>query len=181
MAPICLMDFTPSTSRSTSPALGSGLVAMRKLSSASGTEDEDRVQRAELLQYPLAFLDASDTVEKQARSRKLEIDGPLGQRSPNELVRAFAPQIEVGEDFLYFEPCRICELSLRNVAELSEYFGERITRRHARLGDLHLVLTEFAFFDQDGGELILRIVRCGEKDLTVAKIDRFLEGCTTRA
>lgn len=43
-APICLMDCTPSTKRSTSPALGSGVVLARKLSSpgvAESTESKE--------------------------------------------------------------------------------------------------------------------------------------------
>ncbi len=132
---------------------------------------EHHSEAFEVPEHEAAVGQAGDCGENELFGRELEIDGALGQDSVFELEAARGVGDDVGENPLDLDPRRIGQLALVDVTALGQHLGQRVAGPHLGVDVVELLLIDLPALDEDGPELILRVVRGTEENAAAPEVE----------
>ena len=156
-------------------AAGLGLqLAQRRRLVPSGSEHHLEV--AEVAQDEGPVGDAPHRGEQHLLGRELEVDRALGKHAVLELEAARGIGDHVGEDPLHLGPGRLRQLALVDEAGVGKHLGQRVSGTDLGVDVLELLGSDLAGLDEDGPELVTRVVRGSKEDTSTPEIEGLLVG-----
>jgi hypothetical protein len=139
-----------------------------------GARDEDDLEAVQVAQHEVAVAQPPDRGQHQPLGRQLEVDGALGQHAVLELEVARGVGDDVRQDALDLGPGGVRQLALAHVAGVGQGLGQRVARSHLRGHVLELLGRDLPGLDEDGPELVARIVGRSEEDPAAAEVKGLL-------